>query len=38
MKHSVEKSEGISVIVIQGDLWGGSETCDLQYEIKKEVA
>jgi anti-sigma B factor antagonist len=37
MKHIVEKSEGISVIVIQGDLWGGAETCDLQCEIKDEV-
>ena len=37
MKHTVEKSEDISVIVIQGDLWGGSETCDLQCEVKKEV-
>ncbi len=38
MRHTVEKSEGISVIVIQGDLWGGTETCDLQCEIREEVA
>ena len=37
MKHTVEKLDDISVIVIQGDLWGGAETCNLQCEIKDEV-
>lgn len=37
MRYTVEKSEGIPVIVIQGDLWGGTETCDLQGKIKEEL-
>jgi anti-sigma B factor antagonist len=37
MRHTIEKSEDIAVIVIQGDLWGGPETCNLQCAIKDEI-
>lgn len=37
MKHTIERTEGASIIVLQGDLWGGSETCDLQTRIKADV-
>lgn len=37
MKHTLETHNGVSIIVIQGDLWGGSETCELHCRITEDV-
>ena len=37
MKHTIETVNGVSIIVIQGDLWGGPETCELHCRITEDV-
>lgn len=38
MKFTIEKTDGIPVIALQGDLWGGEDTFRLKDEIKEAAA
>lgn len=37
MQYTIEKSQGVPVVIMRGDLWGGPELCGLQSQIKDEV-
>jgi len=37
MKFTMENDSGINVIVMDGDLWGGEETYQMQFRIKDAV-